>query len=94
MGGAAAALLRAVALVQSPAAARKLYTSLRHLPSPGGEFWHAALDLELESAGAGRADALPRPHIVALFEVGPAAWALGGHIALVFHHAVVEGAGD
>lgn len=70
MGAVAAALVRAVALVRSPAAARKLYASLRHLPSPGGEFWHAVLDMELEAARAGRGDELPRPRILALFEVG------------------------
>ncbi|KAL6779476.1 hypothetical protein ACKKBG_A12465 [Auxenochlorella protothecoides x Auxenochlorella symbiontica] len=68
MGAVAAALFRAVALVRSPAAARKLYASLRHLPSPGGEFWHAVLDMELEAARAGRGDELPRPRILALFE--------------------------
>lgn len=59
MGGAAAALFTAMWTTAGPKSARKFYTSLFKVPSPGGELVHAILDAELallQAAGSSGVD--------------------------------------
>jgi U3 small nucleolar RNA-associated protein 6 len=88
MGGSAAALFTAMWTTTGPQSARKLYTSLFKVPSPGGELIHAILDAELAllqahknssggSDGSPSAAPLPLAKLREVFEAGVTAH---GHV--------------
>ena len=65
----AATLLRAVVASGGLTQARDLYRTLTRGPSPGGAFWHAVLDLEVDLVPAAfPKDALSPAQVKALFE--------------------------
>ncbi|KAK2080502.1 hypothetical protein QBZ16_000355 [Prototheca wickerhamii] len=83
LGLVAAALLRAVVASGGLTQARDLYRTLTRGPSPGGAFWHAVLDLEVDLVPAAfPKDALAPAQVKALFEGAVDAHGQGGPRAL------------
>ena len=72
MGSVAAAAIEAVRATEGLEAAQTLVDRVARLPSPGGDFWRAAVHLEAAAAQAADASALGRSTASAQVSTGPA----------------------